>query len=100
MNSRVSGTLGTVCTSTVASTPAAVSSGRKIIRAERATNGIELGTGHPVVVMPGRCPEMVMSIDDRGADTLAHVLLRDFAAGITLNRGGSFQFSISKRTTL
>ena len=29
MNSRVSGTLGTVCTSTVASTPAAVSSGRK-----------------------------------------------------------------------
>jgi hypothetical protein len=43
---------------------------------------------------------MVMSIDDRGADPLAHVLLRDFAAGITLNRGGSFQFSISKRTTL
>jgi hypothetical protein len=38
---------------------------------------------------------MVMSIDDRGAGMLAHVLLRDFAAGITLNRGSSFQFSIS-----
>ena len=61
---------------------------------------IVIGAGHPVVVMPGWCPKMVMSIDDRGADKLAHVLLRDFAAGITLNRGGSFQFSISKRTTL
>jgi hypothetical protein len=43
---------------------------------------------------------MVVGIDDRGAGTLAHDLLRDFAAGTTLYRGGSFQFPNSKGTAL
>ena len=39
----------------------------QISRAERAADGVELGAGHPVVVVPRRRPEMVVGIDDRRA---------------------------------